>query len=179
MKTATLAILVGSALIMNTPAFAADTGTPAKGGQEKQISIPEMIQHRIDKMNEHFKEMTAKAATKHTERITQLKEKLAKSKLSQAEQTEAVNFAETQYKKNVAYRTTQHEENVKFLEGLKTQTGLTKEQLKTMVQEHFAKQKEENKKHREDQQAARKAERQKLRDENKNDAKTAAPTVKA
>lgn len=137
-----------------------------KTGQEKA----EAIKSHHDSQ---FAENKAFREKMHSENSAFLKEKLANNKnLTDAQKNELVSAMESQYQGNQAFRDQQHSENTAFLQGVANDAGMTQEQRRQAIKDHFAKQRSEAKAHFEENKASRKA----LKDSIKNTSVTASNT---
>ena len=126
------------------------------------------IEGMKERQEAKYAERMTRWQKKHDEFMAKFKEHLAKnSKMTDGEKAELTKFLDDQYSENKAFRQTQHDENMKFLDDLAGQgAGLSKDQIKQEIKDHFAKQKDENKAHRAEEKSERKAERAKIKADN-------------
>ena len=159
MKTCVEMLAVSVFCVIGATAMAADKpGENANKGEKRAEKIAERKEARDVKHDAKMVEWQKR----HDAFIAKLTARLANTKkLTDAEKAEIMAFNEQQYQENVAYRSGQHEENMKFLDTLTGDT--TAEQIKAQVKAHFAKQKGENQEHRATQQGERKAEHEKIK----------------
>ena len=131
MKTCMEMLAVSVFCVIGATAMAADKpGARANKGEKRAEKIAEKKEARDA---QHDARM-AERQKRHDAFIAKLKERLAiNKKLTEAEKTDLVVFFEQQYKENVAFRSGQHEENMKFLDTVSGETSTTKDQIKAQI----------------------------------------------
>ena len=91
------------------------------------------------------------------------KEKLANSKLTDAQKSEISNFYEQQYQENVNFRDQRHQENIAFFSQIANDQNMTMEQKKAALKAHHDQQQQENQAHRATQKGENQTERAKIK----------------
>jgi hypothetical protein len=158
-------MLAASAGVLMAEGNAPQAAAPATNAVQQQKDEGKDAKNELKEKK--IEAMKAQLAKQHADNVAFLKEKLAKSKLTDVQQEEIISFVEKQYGERLALRDERAKDLVAYIETLAADETQTMEQKKAALKEYVAKKKAEAKALRDKQKAEKKAEMEKIKAEKK------------